>query len=143
VRAACIALVAAAAASVAWVAYRHATQSEAAAPSCTWPVRMRGTATAQQAGLVRCYLRALAGRNIAGLYAVAANLPPVRITAADLRYSADAQAGPATATIIPDQISTSVAAVMITYADGVTENVGMTNLVAVGGPYTWRMMIGQ
>jgi hypothetical protein len=134
--------VVAAAVSILWVEYVRATRSEAATPSCAWPVRVRGTATAQQAGLVRCYLRALARHDIAGLYAVAAMIPPVRITKADLKYSADARAGLATAQITPDQISTSVAAVTITYADGVIENVGMTNLVAVGGPYTWRMMIG-
>jgi hypothetical protein len=40
-------------------------------PSCSWPLQVRGTATAAQAGVVRCYLRDLAHRDIAGLYAIA------------------------------------------------------------------------
>src|SRR5579859_1316399 len=56
-------------------------------PVCSWPLQVRGSASPAQAGLVRCYLRALAGRDTAGLMAVAADIPPVRITAADLAYS--------------------------------------------------------
>ena len=62
-------------------------------PTCSWPLQVRGTASRAQAGLVRCYLRALASRDTAGLTAVAADIPPVRITSADLTYSADARAG--------------------------------------------------
>src|SRR6516165_10112815 len=62
-------------------------------PTCSWPLQVRGTASPAHAGLVRCYLRALAGRDAAGLMAVAADIPPVRITSADLAYSADARAG--------------------------------------------------
>jgi hypothetical protein len=27
-------------------------------PSCSWPLRIRGTATSEQSGVVRCYLQA-------------------------------------------------------------------------------------
>ncbi len=40
-------------------------------PSCSWPLRVRGPATGEQAGLIRCYLRALAGHDAAGFLAVA------------------------------------------------------------------------
>ena len=73
-------------------------------PSCSWALRIRGTATAEQAGVVRCYLRALAERDTAGLVAVADDNPPVRITATDLAHSADARAGLATATFTPSPV---------------------------------------
>lgn len=111
-------------------------------PTCSWPLQVRGTASPAQAGLVRCYLRALAGRDTAGLMAVAADIPPVRITSADLRYSADARAGLATAAFTPNPEDPTSASVTITYADGVRENAGMLNMVAMGGPSGWRMIIG-
>lgn len=111
-------------------------------PTCSWPLQVRGTASPAQAGLVRCYLRALASRDTAGLTAVAADIPPVRITSADLRYSADARAGLATAAFTPNPEDPTSASVTITYADGVRENAGMMNMVAMGGPSGWRMNIG-
>jgi hypothetical protein len=121
----------------AWVAYETW-----GTPTCFWPVRVRGTADLAQTGLIRCYLRALAGRDTAGLMAVAADIPPVRITRADLRYSADARAGLATATFDGSPVDTSICGVTITYANGATENTGMMNMIAMGGPSGWRMNIG-
>jgi hypothetical protein len=111
-------------------------------PACSWPLQVRGTASPAQAGLVRCYLSALAGRDTAGLMAVAADIPPVRITKADLTYSADARAGLATAAFTPNPNDTTFASVTITYADGVEENASMMNMIAMGGPSGWRMNIG-
>ena len=103
---------------------------------------MRGTASPAQAGLVRCYLRALASRDTGGLMSVAADIPPVRITSADLRYSADARAGLATAVVTLSPVDSTGASVTITYANGVRENTGMMNMIAMGGPSGWRMVIG-
>ena len=111
-------------------------------PTCSWPLQVRGTASPAQAGLVRCYLRALASRDTAGLMAVAAGIPPVRITSADLTYSADARAGLATAAFTPNPNDTTAAFVTITYADGVQEGASMMNMIAMGGPSGWRMNIG-
>jgi hypothetical protein len=111
-------------------------------PTCSWPLQVRGSASPAQSGLVRCYLRALASRDTAGLMTVAADIPPVRITSADLRYSADARAGLATATVTPSPVDTTEASVTITYADGVRQNTGMMNMIAMGGPSGWRMNIG-
>ncbi len=111
-------------------------------PTCSWPLQVRGTASPAQAGLVRCYLRALAHRDTAGLMAVAADIPPVRITSADFRYSADARAGLATVTFMPSPIVTDMPIVTITYADGVQEKAGMMNMIVMGGPSGWRMNIG-
>jgi uncharacterized protein (UPF0261 family) len=103
---------------------------------------VRGTASSAQVGLVGCYLHALADRDTAGLMAVAADIPPVRITSADVTYSADARAGLATAAFTPNPEDTASAFVIITYADGVRENADLTNMVAMGGPSGWRMDIG-
>ena len=111
-------------------------------PTCSWPLQVRGTASPAQAGLVRCYLRALASRDTAGLVAVAADIPPVRITSADMTYSADARAGLATAAFTPNPNDTTSAFVTITYADGVQEGASMMNMIAMGGPSGWRMNIG-
>jgi hypothetical protein len=111
-------------------------------PACSWPLRVRGTVSPAQSGLVRCYLRALASRDTAGLMAVAADIPPVRIASADLTFSADARTGLATATFTPNPNDTTSAFVTITYADGVQENASMMNMIAMGGPSGWRMNIG-
>jgi hypothetical protein len=63
----------------AWAAFKSR-----GTPSCSWPLRIRGKPTGAQAGLVRCYLRALADRDTTGLMAVAQSNPPVRITHAHL-----------------------------------------------------------
>jgi hypothetical protein len=111
-------------------------------PTCSWPLQVNGTASPAQAGLVRCYLRALASRDTAALMAVAADIPPVRITSADLTYSADARAGLATAIVTPNPNDTTFAGVTITYADGMQEDASMMNVIAMGGPSGWRMNIG-
>jgi hypothetical protein len=121
----------------AWAAFENR-----GSPSCSWPLRIRGTATAGQAGLVGCYLRALAERDTAGLMAVADNDPAVRITQADLRYSPDARAGLATATFTPSPVDDTYVLLTITYADGASENTGILNMIAMGGPSSWRMTIG-
>ncbi len=121
----------------AWAAFvDHGT------PSCSWPLRIRGKPTAAQAGLVRCYLRALAERDTGELLAVAANIPPVRITRADLAHSADARAGQATATFLPDTVDVDFVPLVITYADGARDRLGIQNMIAMGGPDAWRMPIG-
>jgi hypothetical protein len=105
-------------------------------------MRIRGKPTTVQAGLVRCYLRALAGRDTAGLLTVAANIPPVRITKADLAHSADARAGQATVRFLPASTDVAYVPVIITYADGASDRLGIQNMDAMGGPSTWRMTIG-
>jgi hypothetical protein len=121
----------------AWAAFKNRST-----PSCSWPLRIRGKPTAAQAGLVRCYLRALAGHDAAGLAAVADNMPPVRITRADFAHSADARSGLATATFLPADVDVAFAPFIITYADGATVRLGLQNLTAMGGPSVWRMTIG-
>ena len=121
----------------AWAAYKSRST-----PSCSWPLRINGTPAATQAGLVRCYLRALAGHDTGGLLAVADNMPPVRITPADFAHSADARSGLATATFTPNPSDPTNALLTITYADGAGDRLGLQNLIAMGGPSVWRMTIG-
>lgn len=109
-------------------------------PTCSWPLRVKGAPNAAQAGLVRCYVRDLGQGDTAGLQATA--VPAVRITRADLKYAADARAGLATATVTPSPVDTTFAIVSITFADGAHEELGIENMVAMGGPSGWRMCIG-
>lgn len=110
-------------------------------PSCSWPLRVRGHATSEQAGLIRCYLRALARHDTAGLLAVAyATNGPVRFTAADFRHAADTRAGLATATFTPGDMDNAYA-VTITYADHATQTIAM-GLANPGSMHSWRLGIG-
>lgn len=113
-------------------------------PSCSWPVRVRGPATAEQVGLVRCYLRSLARRSTSGLTVLmAVTEARARITSADFQYAADARSTPATATFRPNPVDPTDVTVTIAYRDGALEEVGLTNMVAFGGPSVWRMDIGS
>jgi hypothetical protein len=89
--------------------------------------------------LVRCYLRALAQRDRAGLLAVAANIPPFRNTKADLAHSADACDELATATFLPAAVDTTYVPVNVAYADGDRDRLALLNMIAMGGPSIWRM----
>ncbi len=127
-------------ASVVWIA-----RDWARTPSCSWPLRIHGVASADQAGLVRCYMQALAHRDSVGLMAVAANDPPVHIAKADLRYSPDARTGEATANFMPTDDNGYVV-VTITFANGVRERTGIIYMSNGGGTVgscdCWRMHIG-
>jgi hypothetical protein len=111
-------------------------------PSCSWPLRVRGPGTEEQAGLVRCYLRALARHDAAGLLAVAdtANTP-VKITRADFTHSADAAAGTATAVFTPNPNDSADVEVAISFADGAREGVSM-DLANPASEHSWRLAIG-
>jgi hypothetical protein len=122
----------------AWEAYETS-----GTPACSWPLQVRGPATPAQVGLVRCYLRALADGDTAGLLAVADDIPPVRITRGGLAHSADARTGLATATFRQNPVDSTSAFVNITYADGTREDdLGLINMIAMGGSPGWRLAIG-
>jgi hypothetical protein len=107
-------------------------------PSCSWSLRVSGHATSEQAGLIRCYLRALADHNTGGLLAVADTTSgPVRITSADFRYSADARAGVATAIFTPGE-NDDAYLVTIKFADHAREDLAM-GLANPGSVHSWRL----
>ena len=110
-----------------------------AAPTCSWPLRVVGHATAAQSGLIRCYLRALAGHNLAAMKPLVN--PTYRATKAQLAHTADARAGRASATITPDPEDTGIATVQINYADGVVSHFAIEIVnPAIAG--SWRIDIG-
>jgi len=111
-------------------------------PSCSWPLRVRGPATSDQGGLVRCYLRALAGRDSGGLLAVADTAStPIRITGADFAHASDARAGTATATFMLNPNDDANVLVTIAFADGARESVSM-DLANPESGHSWRLLIG-
>ena len=111
-------------------------------PSCSWPLRIHGTATSDQDGLVRCYMQALVTRDTPLMKAVAEKTSGNEVTSAAFRYGRDARAGMATATITPNPSDSTDANVEIRFADGVVEDTGLTNETAFGGPSVWRIDIG-
>jgi len=110
--------------------------------ACSWPVQIHGTASLAQAGLVECYLQALATRDTAELQEVVAHIPPVRITRADLEYSAGARSGLARADLEPNPNDPFWYGATIIFANGVTEDATIMDMIEVGGPNGWRMNIG-
>ena len=113
------------------------------APSCSWSMRVRGHPEGGQAGLVRCYLRALAGKSTRGLVAVADSANgPVRITKASFAHAADARSGRATATFTPNQIASDVSNVAIAFADGARESIEI-DLANPDSGTSWRLLIGS
>jgi hypothetical protein len=120
-----------------WWASAHGT------PSCSWPLRIHGTATGAQPGLVRCYLQAIAEHNTAELRSVAQNIPPAHISGSDFKYSADARSGVTTVTFTPNPNDTTFVYLTIRFADGTVDNgAGLINMTAMGGNSVWRMAIG-
>ena len=110
-----------------------------AAPACSWPLRVAGPATAAQSGLIRCYLRAVAGHNLAALQGLVN--PTYRATQAQLARTADARAGRASATITLSPDDTGIATVRIDYADGAARQFGI-ELVNPQSAGSWRIDIG-
>ena len=113
----------------------------AAARARKWNRAQTGL-TSAQAGLIRCYLRALAHHDAAGLRAVAFNDTnrPVRITAKDFRHAADARSGVATATRGPEGEDNAYA-VTIVFADHAKETVAIAP-VNPAVLNSWRLGIG-
>jgi hypothetical protein len=110
-------------------------------PYCSWPLHVDGRANREQAGLIRCYVRALAHHDPGGLLTLAYTVNgPVRITAKDFKHAADARTGIATATFVPGENDYAYA-VTIVFADHVRETIA----IAPGNPgnlHAWRLEIG-
>jgi hypothetical protein len=128
--------------AAAWYVRANNESLPTSVPSCSWPLTVRGPATSEQAGLVRCYLRALATHDPGGLLAVAdtANAP-IRITHADLTHAADARSGTATATFTPNQDDTADIGVTIAFADRARQTLEM-HAANPSSAHSWRLDIG-
>lgn len=92
---------------------------------------------------MRCYLQALAHNNTAAMSAVATSAPATKITRIDFRHSADARAGTATAIFSQNPSDSTAATVVIHFADGVVEDLGLIDEISMGGHDVWRMTIGS
>jgi hypothetical protein len=136
-------LLAVIAAAVAATCGGYALWHRGHAPSCLWPLRVRGAATGEQVGLAECYLGALAVEDKTELKALAQYRPSATITSADLVHSGDVRSGVATATFTPSPVDPTFVMVDIDYADGKRDRAGMINMVSMGEPAGWRMVIGQ
>jgi hypothetical protein len=128
--------------AVGWWAYSKA-ESVYGTPSCSWPVRIQGSVTGGQDGLVRCYLQALARRDQAAMSALATSAPATKITNIHFRHSADARAGTATAIFSQNPVDSTAAGVVIHFADGAVENLDLINEMSMGGNDVWRIAIGS
>jgi len=102
---------------------------------------VRGSATAEQAGLIRCYTRALAHHDLPALRELVDPDPVRKITSAQLAHSADARAGLATATFSPNPSDNAYVTVAISYADGVSETFPV-ELANPASAHSWRIAIG-
>ena len=111
-----------------------------AAPACSWPLRVDGHATAAQTGLIRCYLQAVAQRDLGALKGLAN--PGYRVSSAQLAQAADARSGLATATVTMSQEDTGVGTVQVGYADGATCSFGI-EIVNPQVAGSWRLDIGR
>lgn len=110
-------------------------------PRCAWPLVVRGPATGSQAGLLRCYVRAMARDDLPALRALVDSDPPVRVSKAQLVHAADAKSGVAVATFTANPVSTADATVKVTYRDGAADtfHIGMVNPQADA----WRIEVGS
>ena len=110
-------------------------------PSCAWPLRGACRVPADEAGLIRCYVRALAQADLPALQGLAEPDPAHLITAAQLAYSGDARAGLATATFTPNPSDSVYFTVHIRFADGAGESLPMV-LANPESSHSWRLDIG-
>lgn len=111
-----------------------------AAPTCSWPLRVTGHATATQAGLIQCYLQAVAHHDLGALEGLAN--PAYQVTGAELTQTADARAGLATATVSMSPDDAGIGTVQIDYADGATSSFGI-EIVNPQVARSWRLDIGR
>lgn len=94
-------------------------------PSCSWPLQVSGTASPNQTGLMRCYLRALAQGSAAEMLAVAYRVYPggAHVSRAAFAHAADARSGVATIRLKPESSADpAYFPVVITFADGARES---------------------
>ena len=114
---------------------------DASAPSCSWSARIEG-ANADQTGLIRCYLRALAHHSDSGLRAVVPskdNDGPTAFTATDFAHSSDAATGTATVTVTANDNDSADASVTIRYADGAHDQLEI-HYANPASSHSWRFV---
>jgi len=112
---------------------------DASEPSCSWPADIQ-QANADQARLIRCYLRAVAQHSDSGLRAVVRSTDddgPTGFSAADFAHTRDADRGTATALVTGDGVDSADATVTIRYADGARDQ-SEIHLADPASAHSWR-----
>ena len=110
------------------------------APSCSWGARIEH-ANPVQDGLIRCYLRAIAGHSTTGLQSVVPAREhggPSGFDAAAFAHAADARSGEPTATVTGNDVDTADATVTIRYADGARDTLDI-HIADPSSDKSWRI----
>jgi hypothetical protein len=114
---------------------------DASEPSCSWSAHIEG-ADADQTGLIRCYLRAVAHHSDSELRAVVPSRDdsgPTGFSAPDFAHSHDAAAGPATVTVAANDADSADASVTISYTDG-EQNTLEIHRANPSSSHSWRFV---
>ncbi|MET8407016.1 hypothetical protein ABZV34_02685 [Streptomyces sp. NPDC005195] len=123
-----------------WLTIQDFAQGpDAGAPSCSWPVHLE-KANPDQAGLIRCYLRAIAHHSTSELRtAVRARDDdgPTGFSAADFAHTQDVTSGTAKVTVVDNDVDSADATVAIRYADGVRQELDI-HLANPSSTDSWR-----
>ncbi|SEO43908.1 hypothetical protein [Actinacidiphila rubida] len=112
---------------------------DAAGRSCAWQVDVRA-GDADQAGLIRCYLRALAHHSPSELRAVVPSRDdggPTGFPTSDFAHTHDANSGTATATVVANDSDSADATVLIRYADQARDQLEI-HLASPSSRASWR-----
>lgn len=110
------------------------------APSCSWPARIEN-ANPVQDGVIRCYLKAVAGHSADGLRSVVPAREhggPTGFDAAAFAHSADARGGAATATVSGNDVDDADATVDLRYADGARDTLDL-HIADPSSARSWRI----
>jgi hypothetical protein len=119
--------------SIAW------REPDKSAVSCSWPAQIQGADSAQ-AGLIRCYLQAIADRSTTELQSVVptpGNGGPIGFGSAEFAHAADARSGTATVTVTGDSVDDADATVAIRYADQAHDNLEI-HIADPASARSWR-----
>lgn len=111
-------------------------------PQCSWPLKAAGPASGEQVGLVRCYVKAVARRDLPALRSLAVPGAGLTVSGSQLAHSADARSGTATAAFVPNPEDSAYVNVTITYADSTRERVAI-ELANPASLHSWRIAIGS
>jgi len=107
--------------------------------ACAWNANI-SNANRDQAGLIRCYLKAIAQHSESGLRSVVRTTEdggPTGFTDADFAHSADANSGPATVTVTSNGSDGADATVKIQYANGTHDELEI-HLADPNSAHSWR-----
>lgn len=122
-----------------WRKLMYMVNRNAYAPSCSSSANIEH-ADADQDGLIRCYLKAVADHSTSELQAVVPSADydgPTGFNAADISHTADVRSGTDTVTVVPNEVDSADAEVTIHYANGAHDNHDI-HLADPTSSHSWR-----